>query len=113
MSEQARWDDGIAFVGLGQFHNVIFQSKDKNLDLYDHFVPLNGGTDEQNWILISFPNESDRFWTDEDLEWFEEQVVEDFDYEGIKASISLEFGAGFPRCVPACWYFTLSDKEAE
>jgi hypothetical protein len=113
MANDFRWDDGIEITGLGQFHNVIFCSDDRNIDLYDNFVPLNRGIDDQYWISVRFPKDSVGFWETKELDWLEEQIAEDFEYEGQLARLILEFGEGFPRCFPALWYFTLSDKEEQ
>lgn len=116
MTKSYRWEDGIEIVGFDQFKNVVFKSRDRNIDLFDNFFLFNGrdgSIDDQYWISISFPDDLKGDWDNQALEYFEEQIKEDFDYEGYIANTHIEnreYGEDWPRCVPMCWYFTLKAK---
>jgi hypothetical protein len=110
MAQSYRWAKGISISGYGQFRNWLFDSSDRNADLVDEFFRREGMQD-QYWISISFPDDQFTNWQEAEIEALEEEIREDFDYEGYTATLDLEHGRGMPRSVPLFWFLMLKERE--
>ncbi len=103
----------IEIVGLGQNRRVIFRTSDENVDLFDQFIVFNPLKDFEFYLLVRVVSDDDKIWNESDLASVEYFLKEDFGYDNYDVDCDLIFGEDFPRSVPACWYFTASEREDE
>ena len=100
-------------VGLGQDGRVIFRTSDSNADLFDLFIAFNPFEDQNFWLAISIPGDDEHRWEESDLAGVEYFLSEDFGYDDYDVGYKREFGAGFPRSMPAVWSFEYLLREDE
>jgi hypothetical protein len=96
--------------GIRPIRNWMFESTDRNADLVDEFFRREGVQD-QYWISISFPDDQFNNWEEQEIEILEEEIREDFGYDGYKATLDLEHGREMPRSVPLFWFLMLKENE--